>query len=85
MNMVRFLDGAQSQLIGGADSLAALHSAAGHEHGESPGIVITPGLVIVGALEKWSAAEFTTPHNERVLQHAPRLQVRKQARDGLVG
>src|SRR5437660_258033 len=38
------VDGAQSDLVGGAYVLAALDAAAGHPHGEAPRIVVAPKL-----------------------------------------
>src|SRR6266567_4514880 len=57
VNVQRVLDGAQSELIGLADDLAAFDTAAGHPHRE-------PGRVMVAAiafLAHRRAAEFTTP------------------------
>src|SRR5262249_55201550 len=76
---MRFFDGAQTQFIGGPDGLSAFDSVAGHEHRETPGIVIPPCLIVVGPLKEWSASEFASPNDERIFEHSARFEISQQA------
>ena len=74
------VDGAQAELVGGADDLAALDAAAGHPHGEAVRIVIAA----LAALRRRRAAELARPHDERFLELTARREILEQRRDRLV-
>ena len=59
-----------------------LDAAARHPHGERIRMMVAP---VVPALHHRRAAEFPTPDNQRVLQHAALLQILHQSRARLVG
>jgi len=74
VHVMRLVQRAQADFVGATDHLSAPHAAAGHPDGEPPGVVVTPGLLIVGAaLDERSASEFAAPNYQRVVQHAARL------------
>ena len=62
-------DGAQTDLIGGADRLTGLDAGPGKEHGEAPGIMVSP----IALLIKRRAAEFAAPDDERLVQQTAGL------------
>src|SRR2546430_999524 len=85
--MHRVLDSPQPNLIGRADHLAALHSAASHPDGEAIRIVI-PAMAVAAAvgaaIGSRRAAEFAAPDYQRALQQSARFQVGEQSRNGVV-
>src|SRR5262249_57869824 len=74
------LDGAQAQLVGGADHLAALHPAAGEPHREAVGVVVAA----VGVLAHRGAAELAAPDHHRVVEQSAPLQIAQQRGGGAV-
>src|SRR5207248_181274 len=69
--VVRLLDGAEADGVGGADGLAPLDAAAGHPHGEADVVVVAaPAGLGLGR-----AAEFAAPEHQRAVEHPPPLQV----------
>ncbi len=80
VNVAGALDGAQTDLVGGADILPCFRSASGHEHREAPRIVVPS----VAFLIERSASEFASPHDQGIVQHAARFQIRNQAGDRLI-
>ena len=85
VNVMWLIDRAQSDFIRSPDGLSAFHAAASHPNSEAPRIVIAPGLFVIRAtLHEGSAAELPAPYHQGVVQHSASLQVRKQARNGLV-
>src|SRR5262249_38056332 len=84
---MRFLYRAQADFVSRADSLATLHATARHPHAEAPGIMVAAVLLwrLPGTdLGERSAAEFAAPDDQRILQHAARLQIGEQTGDRLV-
>src|SRR5205823_4540958 len=75
------LDGMEAELVRRADRLAAADSPARHPHRESGRVVIAP--VAFFALRR--ATELATPDDQRVLEHAARLEILQQPGDRLVG
>ena len=56
------------------------HPAAGHPHREAGRVVVAS----VAVLRPGGAAEFTTPHDQRVFEHVSLFEVGQQRRDRLV-
>ena len=79
------LDGAQPELVGVADDLAALDAAAGHPDREAVRIVVAPFRAVRAAVRCRAAAEFAAPDHQRGIEQAAGFQVRQQPGDGLVG
>ena len=75
------LDGVHAHLVGGAVDGAAADAAAGQPDGEAVGMVVA--AVAAGGVRR--PAELAGPHDQRLVQQAPRLQVLDQAGDGLIG
>src|SRR5438552_3198042 len=71
MDMHTVLDSVVAELVGGAVDESGLHTGAGHPDGVAVRVVIAA----VCALCPGSAAEFTAPDDERLLQQSARLQV----------
>src|SRR4029453_3698073 len=80
-----FFQGAQSKLVGRSDRQAAFDTAACHEHGETPGIVIAACLFVVGPLEERRPSKLAAPDDECIFQHAASLEIRDKAGNRLVG
>src|SRR5438270_13824962 len=78
-------DRVHAQLVGGAVHQAALHSAAGEEHGKARVMVIAAGLGTLFQLGVRSAAKLASPDDERVIEQTALLQVGEQRRRRLVG
>ena len=57
-------DGMPAEFVGGPVDVAGPHAAAGHPHGETEGVVLAP----VSPLGGRSAAEFSAPENEGILE-----------------
>ena len=76
-------DGAHAELVRGAVCKTALDAASGHPHGETVVVVVSTGL-LGGDVRRGCPAKFSTPQNERLVQHAARLQVRQQRGNRLV-
>ena len=73
MDMHRAFLRPHADVIGSPNILSGLCAAAGHEHGEAPGIVIAP----VALLVERGAAEFPAPDHERIFEHSALLQIRE--------
>ena len=80
VDMKGVLDGAQAEVVGAADRLAAFDAAAGHPHREAGGVVVTA----VALFGHRGAAEFAAPDDERVLEQAAGLEVLDQPGDRLI-
>ena len=63
--------GIEAVVVGGTVAVAALHPGAGEPHREAPRVVVTP--VHAAALHGGRAAEFTAPHDERVIEQSARF------------
>src|SRR5438034_79354 len=61
----------------------AFYARAGHPHAESVRIVVAAGLRVFG-LDSGQPSEFTGPHDQRVLQHPPLVEVDQQRRHSLI-
>ena len=81
MDVNAVVNGAEAQLVGGADCLAAVNAAAGQPGRKAVGVVVA-SLV---ALHHWRAAKFAGPQHQRALQHSALFQIGQQGRDRLVG
>src|SRR4051794_24796815 len=79
--MVWFFDGVQPEFVGGAYSHSAANTAAGHPHGESRIVVITP----LATLRFRSASELPAPDYECVVQQSSLLKVFQQGSYRLIG
>src|SRR5579871_3276806 len=80
MDADALLHGAKAKLIGGADGLAALDSAAGQPHGEPIWIVIAS----LSALRHRRAAKLATPYHQRRIEQAALLEIGEKRRDGTI-
>ena len=71
VNVIRLFHRTESDFVGSANGLAALHTATGHPHGEAPGIMI-PTILCPSAggvgVRKRRASEFPAPHYESIFQ-----------------
>ena len=74
------LDGVIAQFVGRAVDQPGLRSPAGHPNRKAERMVVTP-IAIAGIRR---TAKFARPKNQRILQHAARLQVLDQCGDRLV-
>src|SRR5258708_4436986 len=64
--------------VRGADDVAALESAAGHERGED-GAVVSPAAIPRGfPLHFWSAAELAVPPDDSAIQQAALREILEQ-------
>ena len=70
----------KSQVIGGADDLAAADAATGHPGGETVRVVVAA----VGPLPDRRAAELPGPDDERAVEQPSLLQVRQQSGNGTI-
>ena len=77
-----FLDRGTAQLICLANTNPTLDAAASHPHGEAVTVVITPGAL--GILSGGLTPEFTSPNNQRFIEHTSLFEILKKAGDGLV-
>src|SRR5580765_5864573 len=82
-------NGGESEFIGRSVNISFPAAGSGNPHGESVGIMVASvyhaGIGSpVRQLDRGCTAEFATPNNERVFQHAALLQIRQQGGDGLV-
>ena len=64
VNVDLVLHGMPAKFVGGPVNVSAPHTAAGHPHGEPEGVVLAP----VGPLGGRSAAEFSTPEDEGIVE-----------------
>ena len=78
-------DGAQAELVGGADDLAALDAAAGHPDREAVGVVVAAFGAAGAAVGDGTAAEFAAPDHQRGVEQAAGFEVGQQAGDAFVG
>ncbi len=62
--------------IGGAEAESVLDARAGEPGGESLGVVIA---ALGSLLERGHAAELGGPDDQRIVEHAPRLEVDQQS------
>ena len=77
-----FLDRGTAQLICLANTNPTLDAAASHPHGEAVTIMITP--CALGILSGGLTPEFTSPNNQRFIEHTALFEILQQAGDGLV-
>jgi len=75
--------GVVAEWVGGAVGDAAFDATAGEPDVEPLHVMIPPHSALV-PLGHGRAAEFTAPHDERVLEHSLPLEVRDEAGDGAV-
>ena len=78
VNVIRLLDGAESDFVGRSDRLASLDARASHPDREAPGIVISPHRrAVIGRtiFVKRCSAEFSAPDDERFIEQAARIEV----------
>ena len=68
-------DGRGSELVGRAVDGAALDAAAGHDDGESLGVVIAAGVVVAVLVFGGLAAEFAAPDDEGAVEETALLEV----------
>src|SRR4051812_36155250 len=71
----RIVDGVEAEVIARAEGEPRLDAATGEPHGERLRMMVA---AIIAALRHGSAAELTTPDDERVLQHAALFEVLDQ-------
>ena len=58
-NVMRFFDGLEANLVGGADGLAAFHPTSGQPHAVTVPVVIAAEFA--NALTGWGPTEFAAP------------------------
>ena len=63
----------EAEIVGCPDGDAGFDTAAGQPHRKGVGMMIA--AIIVVTLNHGSAAEFTAPHDERVVEHAALLEI----------
>src|SRR5581483_8317564 len=76
----RLLDGAQADVVGGADDLAALDAAAGQPHREAEIVVVAAAA----PLRFRRPTEFTAPQHQCRVEQAALLQVRHERGNRLI-
>ena len=74
------LDRRDAVLVGRAVAMAAFDAAAGHPHRKAGRVMVAP----VAVLRPGRAAEFTSPHDQRVFEHVALFQVGQQCGNRLV-
>src|SRR5207249_5012517 len=75
--------GTETQLIGGADRLAALDAGAGQPHAEAVRVVVAAGPA--DALARRRATEFAAPDQHRFLPQSRPFQIGDQRGNRLIG
>src|SRR6218665_2415896 len=89
MHVDGFLDGAESEFVGGSVGVAAFDSAAGDPGGESEVVVVTAfhDTAVRAGFRKFddrSAAEFATPDDECLVEKSAHLEIGEESGDRLV-
>ena len=77
-----------SKVVGGTISEAAFDPAAGQPHRKSVVLMPTPERLssqFAKGFFKWGPSKLRGPHNQRLVQQAPRFQIRDECRNALVG
>src|SRR6266852_6055866 len=82
-DVMAFLLGAEAQLVGAADRLAAFDAGAGEPHREAERVVIAPRPTDAFAGRR--AAELAAPDQERLVPQSRALQVGDEGGDRLIG
>src|SRR4051812_34947886 len=82
VNVHRIFHRVEAELIRLTNTLAGLHSTAGHPHGEGIDMMIPPGGITI--FSHGSAAEFTPPNNEGRIQQAARFKIFDKSSLGLI-
>ena len=88
MDMHRFFDGLETEIVSRAVDRAALHGAAGEPHGESEWIVVAAPLDTAARAAPFAnrrPAELRPANYQRILPHPAALQVFHNGRKALVG
>ena len=75
-----FLQGLDSELVGGSGGGAALDVSSGHPHHQGELVVVASGSLGLEVVEEGGAAHFRGPDHQRFIQQPPLLEVLKQAR-----
>src|SRR6185437_5230384 len=75
------LDRVPAEFVGGAVDDASLHAASGKPHRKAERMM----FAAVGPFRGRRAAEFASPHDQRVFQQAARFQVLQQSGDRPIG
>ena len=81
-------NGMHSKVVGGTISEAAFDPAAGQPHRKSVVVMPTPerrSSQFAKGFFKWSPSKLRDPHDQRLVQQAPRFQIRDECRNALVG
>ena len=81
------LGGAEADIVGSSDDLAALDATSGHPDGEAVGVVIAAVPVAAsafGSILEWRSAEVASPEDDRVFEEAAALEIGEEAGDGLI-
>ena len=69
----------EAEFVGSSLDRSPLDTSSGHPGRESSGMMVAPSSSHRGP------AKLTRPHNQGLIKEAPRLQVGKETRNGLVG
>ena len=69
----RMLDRVGSDVISLTMAHPALHPAAGHPHGESVGVVVAAGALLV--FRRGLPTKFTAPHDQGLLEHSSLFEI----------
>src|SRR5262245_42598123 len=78
-------DRGSAQLVGRADDLAGLHSAASQPNAHRLGVVVAARHVAAAAnAVVGGAAELATPHDQRAFQEPQPLEIANERRDRLI-
>ena len=86
VDMNRIFDRVHGELVTFSITNPGLHAAAGHPHGKGVRMMVSPpALPILDiTLNKRSAAEFSTPNHQRILQQSAFFKICNEGRTWLI-
>src|SRR5262245_19230720 len=88
VNVDRFVDHLESEIVGSAVDHPSFDASAGHPHCECERVVIAAvlksGSTVTSRFDHGRAAEFGTADHERIVKQAARFEVLDHGGEGLV-